>query len=426
MKVYKFGGASVKEAAGVRNLAEIARSTQGPLFIVVSAMGKTTNALEKVMEHFWEGRTGKAVEAMQDVVDYHANILNGLWGEPYLPERVRGFYEELEEIITLSNPKSRSYEEWYDRVVSFGELISTAIVSEYLNHAGVGSEWLDMRRIFLTSNRFRDANIDIEASTPRLLRAMECVSQRVVVGQGFIGATEQGATTTIGREGSDYSAAVAGYILGAESVSIWKDVEGILNGDPKQFDDVSYIPELTYLDAIELAYSGAQIIHPKTIKPLQNKNIPLYVRCFADPSLPGSVIKAEIAKPIDKPIYILKKNQILLSIKPKDYSFILEERMAEIFAILERHRAKVHLVQNSAVSMALCIDHTRYLEEIVEAFHEAGFTVKYNTDMELLTIRGYLRDHLVEFVEGAGVEGVYLTQRSRKVLRVVRKPGFEE
>lgn len=420
MKVYKFGGASVKEAAGVRNLAEIARREEGRLFVVVSAMGKTTNALERLMESFWAGRTGEAVVAMQGIVDYHATILADLWGEPHLPARVRGFYEELEEIITLAKPQSRSYEEWYDRIVSFGELISTAIVSDYLNFAGIDSQWLDMRRIFLTSNRFRDANIDIESSTPRLLRAVELTEQRVIVGQGFIGATEQGATTTIGREGSDYSAAVAGYILDAESVSIWKDVEGILNGDPKQFSDVSYIPELTYLDAIELAYSGAQIIHPKTIKPLQNKHIPLYVKCFVNPSLPGSVIKAEIEKPIDTPILILKKNQTLLSIKPEDYSFILEERMAEIFRILESHRAKVHLVQNSAISMALCIDNTRYLGEIVEAFHAAGFSVKYNTDMELLTIRGYRKEHLQEFVEA---ERVYMTQRSRKVLRILRKPS---
>lgn len=422
MKVYKFGGASVKEAAGVRNLAEIARGTEGRLFIIVSAMGKTTNALERVMESFWEGRTGEAVVAMQQVVDYHATILEGLWGEPHLPERVRSLYEELEEIITLSNPQSRSYEEWYDRIVSFGELISTTIVSEYLNYAGIGSHLLDMRRIFLTSNRFRDANIDIVSSTPRLKKAVELAQERVVVGQGFIGATEQGATTTIGREGSDYSAAVAGYILDAESVSIWKDVEGILNGDPKQFEDVSYIPELTYLDAIELAYSGAQIIHPKTIKPLQNKRIPLYVKCFVNPSLPGSVIKAEIDRPIDKPILILKKNQILLSIKPEDYSFILEERMAEIFRILESHRAKVHMVQNSAISMALCIDSTRYLDEIVEEFHKAGFTVKYNSDMELLTIRGYHKEHLVQYAEA---EGVYMTQRSRKVLRIIRKTKAE-
>lgn len=419
MKVYKFGGASVKEAAGVRNLAEIARNTEGRLFIVVSAMGKTTNALELVMDSFWRGRPGQAVVEMQDVVDYHAKILFDLWGEHYLPARVRGFYEELEEIITLADPHSRSYEEWYDRIVSFGELISTAIVSDYLNYVGLASAWLDMRRIFLTNDRFRDANIDIESSTPRLLKAVELTEERIIVGQGFIGATAEGATTTIGREGSDYSAAVAGYILRAESVSIWKDVEGILNGDPKQFENVSYIPELTYLDAIELAYSGAQIIHPKTIKPLQNRNIPLYVKCFVNPSLPGSVIKAEIEKPIDKPIFILKKHQILLSIKPQDYSFILEERMAELFAIMERNRAKVHLVQNSAISMALCIDWTRYLDEIVEELHAAGFTVKYNTDMELLTIRGYQKEQLREFVEA---EGVYMTQRSRKVVRIIRKP----
>lgn len=418
MKVYKFGGASVKEAAGVRNLANIARNSEGPLFIVVSAMGKTTNALEKIMESFWNGRTGEAVVGMQGVVDYHAEILADLWGEPHLPQRVRSFYEELEEIITVANPASKSYEEWYDRIVSFGELISTAIVSDYLCYAGVGSEWLDMRRIFLTTNRFRDANIDIEASAPRLRRAVELSLSRIIVGQGFIGATEQGATTTIGREGSDYSAAVAGYILDAESVSIWKDVEGILNGDPKIFDDVTYIPELTYLDAIELAYSGAQIIHPKTIKPLQNKNIPLYVKCFVNPSLPGSVIKASIEKPIDVPILILKKNQTLLSIKPQDYSFVLEERMAEIFHILEMRRAKVHLVQNSAISMALCIDSSRYMEEIVADLHASGFSVKYNTDMELLTIRGYTPEHLHRY---ADAEGVYMTQRSRKVLRILMK-----
>ena len=418
MKVYKFGGASVKDAAGVRNLAQIARNTEGRLFVVVSAMGKTTNALERVMEAFWQGHTGEAVVAMQTIVDYHAAILADLWGAPHLPERVRTFYEELEEIITLANPKSRTYEEWYDRIVSFGELISTTIVAEYLSFDGTSAEWLDIRRIFLTNSRFRDANIDIEASTPRLLRAVDSSSAKVIVGQGFIGATESGATTTIGREGSDYSAAVAGYILGAESVSIWKDVEGILNGDPKQFEGVSYIPELTYLDAIELAYSGAQIIHPKTIKPLQNKSIPLYVKCFLNPSLPGSVIKEQISKPIDLPILILKKGQTLLSIKPQDYSFILEERMAEVFAILERHRAKVHLIQNSAISMALCIDHSRYLEEIIADLHAGGFSVKYNTDMELLTIRGYTHAQLQQDVEA---EGVYMTQRSRKVLRILRR-----
>ena len=418
MKVYKFGGASVKEAAGVRNLANIARSTEGRLFIVVSAMGKTTNALEMVMEHFWNGQKSDALDSLQAIVDYHTAIVADLWGEPTLPERVEGLFAQLRALVATEEPKGKSYEEWYDHIVSFGELVSTAIVSDYLAHSGIDSKWLDIRKIFVTSDRFRDANIDIEASTPRLIEAVEGATERVVVAQGFIGATTEGATTTIGREGSDYSAAVAGYILGVESVSIWKDVEGILNGDPKQFNDVTYIPELTYLDAIELAYSGAQIIHPKTIKPLQNKNIPLYVKCFVDPSKEGSVIKESISKPIDVPILILKKNQTLLSIKPTDYSFILEERMAQIFKTLESHRAKVNLVQNSAISMALCIDKCRYLDEMVEDFHSQGFEVKYNTEMELLTIRGYTKAQLKEFAEA---EGVYMTQRSRKVLRILRK-----
>lgn len=418
MKIYKFGGASVREAAGVRNLANIVSQTEGRLLIIVSAMGKTTNALEGVVDSFYRGATGQAVVGMQQVVDYHATILADLWGEPYLPARVRGFYEQLEEIITTANPATKSYEEWYDQIVSFGELISTSIVSDYLCFAGVGSEWLDMRSLLLTSDRFRDANIDIEASTPRLQRAVELSPSRIVVGQGFIGATAKGEPTTIGREGSDYSAAACGYILNAESVSIWKDVEGILNGDPKQFKDVTYIPELTYLDAIELAYSGAQIIHPKTIKPLQNKNIPLYVKCFANPALPGSVIKESVSKPIDVPILILKRNQTLLTIRPTDYSFVLEERMAEIFQLLEARRAKVHLVQSSAVSMSLCIDASRYMDEIVEDFHRAGYNVSYNTDMELLTVRGYTHEQLQELVES---EGVYLSQRSRRVLRILRR-----
>ena len=417
MKVYKFGGASVKEAAGVRNLGNILTLTDDRVLVVVSAMGKTTNALEMVMEYFWNGQREDALSSLSSIVDYHTQIANDL-GFNALPAQAEALIDELRGIITDGEPQSKSYEQWYDQMVSYGELLSTTIVSNYLATNGFDAQWLDIRNIFITSRRFRDANIDIEASAPRLTEAVEGCDARIIVTQGFIGATPEGDTTTIGREGSDYSAAVAGYILGVESVSIWKDVEGILNGDPKQFDGVTHIPELTYQDAIELAYSGAQIIHPKTIKPLQNKNIPLYVKCFVDPSKEGSVIKQTISRPIDVPILILKKNQTLLSIKPNDYSFILEERMAQIFDTLERHRAKVHLVQNSAISMHLCIDKCRYMDEIVDDFHAQGFEVKYNTDMELLTIRGYTHAQLQQYVEA---EGVYMTQRSRKVLRILRR-----
>ena len=399
MKVYKFGGASVKDAAGVRNLAQIARNTEGRLFVVVSAMGKTTNALERVMEAFWQGHTGEAVVAMQTIVDYHAEILADLWGAPHLPERVRTFYEELEEIITLANPKSRTYEEWYDRIVSFGELISTTIVADYLSFDGTSAEWLDIRRIFLTNSRFRDANIDIEASTPRLLRAVDSSSAKVIVGQGFIGATESGATTTIGREGSDYSAAVAGYILGAESVSIWKDVEGILNGDPKQFEGVSYIPELTYLDAIELAYSGAQIIHPKTIKPLQNKNIPLYVRPFGDKTKPGTVINGE-AERVKLPIMIYKRDQVFLIIRSRDFSFVMEEQFGVIFSLLDSYRIKTHLIHNSAVDLGLCVDSSWHIEELIKALEEEGFDVEKHDNVGLLTIRNYTDELYARYIKG--------------------------
>lgn len=417
MKVYKFGGASVKEAAGVCNLGNILTLTNDRVLVVVSAMGKTTNALEMVMEYFWNGQREDALSSLSSIVDYHTQIATDL-GFNALPAQANTLIDELRGIITDGEPQSKSYEQWYDQMVSYGELLSTTIVSNYLATNGFDAQWLDIRNIFITSRRFRDANIDIEASAPRLTEAVEGCDARIIVTQGFIGATPEGDTTTIGREGSDYSAAVAGYILGVESVSIWKDVEGILNGDPKQFDGVTHIPELTYQDAIELAYSGAQIIHPKTIKPLQNKNIPLYVKCFVDPSKEGSVIKQTISRPIDVPILILKKNQTLLSIKPNDYSFILEERMAQIFDTLERHRAKVHLVQNSAISMHLCIDKCRYMDEIVDDFHSQGFEVKYNTDMELLTIRGYTHAQLQQYVEA---EGVYMTQRSRKVLRILRR-----
>ena len=276
MKVYKFGGASVKDAAGVRNIASIVGAEKGRLFVIVSAMGKTTNALEGLLDTFYDGKTALALERLQNIVDFHNRIIAELWGRPFLPDRVARFYMELEETVASSNPAVREYEVWYDRIVGYGELISTSIVSEYLAAVGIANTWVDMRECFVTTARHKDANVDLERSAERLVPLVEAADSRVYVGQGFIGATEDGAPTTIGREGSDYSAAAAGYILGAESVTIWKDVEGILNGDPKRFDDVRHIPEMNYLDAIELAYSGAQVIHPKTIKPLQNRNCLLY------------------------------------------------------------------------------------------------------------------------------------------------------
>lgn len=418
MKVYKFGGASVKDAAGVKNLAAIVGQSDGKLFVIVSAMGKTTNALERLLDLFYDGRCKEALDMMQEIVSYHNAIIEELWGQAYLPDRAARLYMELEEIVATMNPALRDYEVWYDRIVSYGELLSTTIVSEYLNATGLSNIWIDMRECFVTNSRHKDANVDLERSAERLKALISATDSDIYIGQGFIGATEDGATTTIGREGSDYSAAVAGHILDAESVTIWKDVRGILNGDPKRFDDVVDIPQMNYIDAIELAYSGAQIIHPKTIKPLQNKNIPLHVRCFLDSSLPGSVIKGGVGKIRTTPIMIVKPSQVLLTIRANDLSFMLEERFARIFALLDEFMVKVNLIQSSAVNLDLCIDRTRHLDELTARLKEEGYHTVYNSDMELLTIRNYTAEQLKAY---ESMPEVYLTQRTRRTLQIVRR-----
>lgn len=418
MKVYKFGGASVKSADGVRNLKYIVEDEKD-LFIIVSAMGKTTNALEAVVDLFMAGRTSEALAAFGETAAYHNGIIADLFGDASVPRSVEKLYDEARILLKTGKPTEEEFEKWYDVIVSFGELISTAIISEYLNSAGVRNKWVDMRRCFITDSRFKYANVDIETSTVLLRKEVEEARENIFVGQGFIGATIDGETTTLGREGSDYSAAVTASILDAESVSIWKDVIGVLNADPKIFPETTFIGELTYLDAIELAFSGAQIIHPKTIKPLQNKQIPLYVRPFGDKFASGSVIKGQIASPIDVPILILKRNQVLMSIRPKDYSFVLEEKLGSIFAILEEYNIKVNLVQTSAVNMSLSIDRSRRMDELIKALEADGFYVTYNDGMELLTIRGYTVPYLEKYSRND--DSIYLAQRTRKIVRIVRK-----
>lgn len=317
MKVYKFGGASVRNADGVRNLRKIIDDEQN-LFIIVSAMGKTTNALEKVFEGVQKGDKNLSLEHVAALREYHAGIIGDLWHGPRTLEKVDALFDELERVAVGTVYKPGDAELWYDTIVAFGELVSTTIISEYLNYAGVANRWIDMRRCFLTEQRHKDAGVDLEASEPLLKNALaECV-ENIFIGQGFIGGAPDGTTTTLGREGSDYSAAVVANILDAESMSVWKDVDGVLNADPKIFPDAEQIAELNYLDTIELAYSGAQIIHPKTIKPLQNKNIPLYVRPFGDKRKPGTVIRG-MSAPVVVPILILKKDQVLLTIRSRDF-----------------------------------------------------------------------------------------------------------
>lgn len=418
MKVYKFGGASVRTADGVRNLRKIIDDEQN-LLIIVSAMGKTTNALEKVFEGVQKGDKEACREQIAALREYHAGIIGDLWRGPRRLERVEALFDELERVAGGSGYRTEDAELWYDTIVAFGELVSTSIISEYLNHAGVRNRWIDMRCCFLTEQRHKDASVDIEASAPLLRDALAACPERIFVGQGFIGGAPDGTTTTLGREGSDYSAAVAANILDAESMSVWKDVDGVLNADPKIFPDAVQIAELNYLDTIELAYSGAQIIHPKTIKPLQNKNIPLYVRPFGDKRKPGTVIRG-MSAPVEVPILILKKDQVLLTIRSRDFSFVLEEKFATIFSLLEQYRIKTNLIHNSAVNLSLCVDNSWHIDEAIGALRGAGCDVMKAENMELLTVRGYTDELWRKYARGPQV---FVRQATQSTVRIVRKRG---
>lgn len=397
MKVYKFGGASVRNADGVRNLAHIVEG-EDSLFIIISAMGKTTNALERVFGYMQKGEKEQANEEIKQIQAYHAEIIDELWGEHTDINEVTLLFGQLRNIVNDIVYRSSDAELWYDTIVAFGELISTTIISKYLNHIGTRNRWIDMRTTLLTNQRHKDANVDIKASKHRLRAAIENTGVGIFVGQGFIGGAPDGTTTTLGREGSDYSAAVVANILSAESMSVWKDVEGVLNADPKIFKDAVKIDALNYLDTIELAYSGAQIIHPKTIKPLQNKNIPLYVRPFGDKSKPGTVINGE-AERVKLPILIYKRDQVLLIIRSKDFSFVMEEKFGVIFSLLDSYRIKTHLINNSAVDLGLCVDASWHIDELIKALNEEDFEVEKIDNVGLLTIRNYNVELYERYVE---------------------------
>ena len=421
MKVYKFGGASVRNADGVRNLAHIVDG-ESDLFIIVSAMGKTTNALERVFTHMQNGRKEEANEEIKQVQEYHAAIIDDLWGEPTNINEVTLLFGQLRNIVNDIVYRQSDAELWYDTIVAYGELISTTIISKYLNHIGMRNRWIDMRTTLLTNQRHKDANVDIKASKHRLRASIENTGVGVFVGQGFIGGAPDGTTTTLGREGSDYSAAVVAHILNAESMSVWKDVEGVLNADPKLFKEAVKIDALNYLDTIELAYSGAQIIHPKTIKPLQNKNIPLYVRPFGDKTKPGTVINSETPH-VTIPIMIYKPNQVLLIIRSKDFSFVMEEQFGEIFSMLDSYRIKTHLINNSAVDLGLCVDASWHIDELTKALEEEGYQVEKTEDVGLLTIRNYNSELYDRYVHGQ--QHIIRQVNPESVRVVLRNPKFD-
>ena len=416
MKVYKFGGASVKDAAGVRNLLDIV-SGEKELFIIVSAMGKTTNALEAVFTAMQQGDEATALQRIDESYAYHRTIIDELLGADRTIEDVDTLFEQLRNIVRNTIYRASDAELWYDTIVAYGELISTTIISNYLNGHGVENRWVDMRRAFLTEQRHKDANVNLEATEIRLKREIANSPVSVFVGQGFIGGAPDGTTTTLGREGSDYSAAIVANVLGAESMSVWKDVDGILNADPKIFPDARKIERLNYMDTIEMAYSGAQIIHPKTIKPLQQKNIPLYVRPFGNKHASGSVITGDVER-VYEPIMIHKSNQVLLKLHSRDLSFVLEEKFAKVFNTLESHRIKTNIIHNSAVNLYMSVDSSWHIDDAILELEAEGFDVEKSDNVEMVTIR-YYNDELYQRY-AAYDERIIIKQVTPHSLRIVR------
>jgi aspartate kinase len=412
MKVFKFGGASLESVERIRQVAQIVQSFPNEkLLIVISAMAKTTNELEKVAQNFFLRKREIAAQLLFNVEQQHVNVAEALLGTKDHPLfiQLQQFFTEAE--WTLGEKPLRTYDYYYDQLVGLGELLSTSIVSAFFNSIGIHNTWLDVRDIFRTDDNFRDANIDWTYTKRQVTEKVVPLfnSTNIVITQGFIGSTDQNESVTLGREGSDYSAAVFANMLDAESQTIWKDVEGLKNADPKLFPNTVNIPEISYGEVIEMAYYGAQVIHPKTIKPLQNKQIPLLVKCFLDKNLPGTVIRETVDVKQLPPIIVLKKNQVLLNITSKDYSFITEDKISDIYEIFHGLKVKINLMQNGAINFSCCIDNNpEKIELLIKTLHEQ-FKIVYNEGLELLTVRYYQTGLLEELSDG---HTILLEQRS--------------
>lgn len=397
MKVFKFGGASVSSIERIQDLPSIIRAFSGErLLIVISAMGKTTNALEKVAEAFYSGDRELALQLFAKIKSDHIEIANALMRgtESDLLSNLVNFFTEVEWL--LHDKPVREYDYYYDQIVCIGELLSTCIIAAYFNCEKVECEWVDVRDILRTDNNYRDAAIDWEFSSEKVRDEILPVFERsnIIVTQGFIGSTSENESTTLGREGSDYTAAVFANMLEAQDLTIWKDVEGVMNADPKLFTDAQIIPELSYEEVIEMAYYGAQVIHPKTIKPLQNKSIPLLVKCFFDINIPGTVIHNRSVRDLP-PIIVMKRNQAMIRLHSRDFSFVGEKPMSDLYALFEEIRIKPNLIQSGAVSILFCIDDKPEKIERLALEASGEFNVEVEKDLSLLTVRHH-RNDLIE------------------------------
>jgi aspartate kinase len=415
MRVFKFGGASVKDAEGVRNVAEVLKKVgYKDTLIIVSAMGKTTNALELVVDHYFN-QPEELPNSILELKQFHLQIVEALFGplsEP-INKRVGELVSELKSFF--KHNKATNYSFVYDQVVGFGELLSTSIINAYLNQVDIQCEWLDARKCVKTDAYYRDANLDWEL-TQKTINA-QVSKNKLVISQGFIGSDENNFTTTLGREGSDYTAAIFAYALNAESVTIWKDVPGVLNGDPRVFENTKLLNQISYTEAIELAFYGASVIHPKTLQPLQRKEIPLYVRSFLNPE--GAVTSVSKGKTLDPhiPCYILKPKQVLIRLSSLDFSFMVEDNISEVFALLYQYQMRVDLIQNSAISFSVCVNN-KYdrLEELLQILR-SKFKVTVFENVDLYTVRHFDAEALTSIE--AKKDNILLEQRAQETIQYV-------
>ncbi|KGO79308.1 aspartate kinase [Flavobacterium beibuense] len=414
MRVFKFGGASVKDADGIKNVYDVLQKVgHEDVLVVISAMGKTTNAMEVVVKNYFD-KSPELKSSIQDVKKYHNQILLDLFDDENhaVFAAINSLFGDLE--YFLEHNKSPNYNFVYDQIVSMGELISTTLVSHYFNYRGLKNQWVDVREFIKTDNTYRDAVVNWEQTQQNIKKGIK--KKILNITQGFLGSDENSFTTTLGREGSDYSAAIFAYCLNAESVTIWKDVPGVLNADPRYFDNTVLLNQISYREAIELAFYGASVIHPKTLQPLQRKEIPLYVKSFINPLLPGtSVSKGSDLEP-QTSCFIVKKGQLLISLSSLDFSFIMEENISEIFSLLHKYKMKVHLIQNSAISFSVCVDDKFNNFNELKTILSKKFKVTYNEDVSLYTIRHFddrSADAVTENKE------VLVRQLSRETLQLV-------
>lgn len=418
MKIYKFGGASVKDAAGVQNVAHVLKITKtSDAVVIISAMGKTTNLLEKVVATYLNNEQTQCQHHIAEFRDCHFQILSALFSNP-----AHGVYAEAARLIDklnafLSANKSSNHAFVYDQVVGYGELISTAIVSHYLNEIGIENHFLDVRHCIKTDANFRDANVDWKETELRIKSTVSPTG--ITLTQGFLGSeTTNNFTTTLGREGSDYTAGIFAYCLNAQSVTIWKDVPGVLNADPRYFSNARLLNHISYKEAIELAFYGASVIHPKTLQPLQRKEIPLYVKSFLEPLASGTCVGKGVMLDPQTSCFILKKGLVLISLSSLDFSFMMEDHIGDVFKWLHEHKMKVEMIQNSAISFSVCVsDKFNNLEALLKKLREK-FSVKWNENVTLYTIRHFDQAEVNTLSEN---KNMLLRQQSKETVQLIIK-----